>query len=196
MTDQTEGRTAAARWRGEGKPDPHGDRFNGERAALTKGELTDDELANAVFLCDHRTSFESIVWLTAAKERIRWLSRKVESLLDREAKARATTGEPEETIWECAACGTLNSAPLSAIATGDASGAEEMRPPQIVIDAYLGILVLRTMCKTAGLSGGQEASDQLLERMTKEFPSLPAISALRRMPADREAAPFLPEHSP
>lgn len=54
------------------------------------------------------------------------------------------------------------------------------KPSQIVIDAYLGIMVLRTMCKKAGLTGGQEASDQLLERMTEEYPALPALSALRK----------------
>lgn len=69
--------TVAARWRADGKPDPHGNAYNIERGALSLGHLTDDELANAVFVLDHRTSLESIVYLNAAKERIRWLSRQL-----------------------------------------------------------------------------------------------------------------------
>ncbi|MDH4581434.1 hypothetical protein E8F20_06030 [Pseudomonas sp. BN415] len=79
MTQQTQG-TPSATWRAKNQPDPHGDRYNCERAALCMGSLTDDQLANAVFMCDHRTSLESIAYLTAAKDRIRWLSRKLEEV--------------------------------------------------------------------------------------------------------------------
>lgn len=72
---QLERGTPAAQWREKGQPDPHARQYNGERAALAYGSLSDDALANAVYLCDHRTSFSSIGFLTAAKERIRWLSR-------------------------------------------------------------------------------------------------------------------------
>ena len=51
--------------------------YDCERAKLAKGKLSDDALANAMFLCDHRTSLESTGWLTAGKERIRWLSRRL-----------------------------------------------------------------------------------------------------------------------
>jgi hypothetical protein len=64
--------TIAAKWRENGEQDPHGDQYDCEREKLCKGDLTDDELANAVFLCP------DIGNLTAAKERIRWLSRKLE----------------------------------------------------------------------------------------------------------------------
>lgn len=70
--------TPAAHWREKGEPDPHGTSYACERANLPMGNLTDDELANAVYLCDHRTSFQSLSYLTAAKDRIRWLSRKLE----------------------------------------------------------------------------------------------------------------------
>ncbi|HDL7807340.1 TPA: hypothetical protein PXP49_001596 [Yersinia enterocolitica] len=73
--------TPAANWRQEGKTDPHNTRYECQRVDLTMGQLTDDEIANAVFLCDHRTSFDSIVYLTAAKDRIRWLSRSNEALI-------------------------------------------------------------------------------------------------------------------
>ncbi|MDM5112785.1 hypothetical protein [Aeromonas salmonicida] len=80
--------TPAAHWREKGEPDPHGSYYDHERAALALGDLTDDELANAVFMHgDGKPSIAEIiagtakmpiVYLTAAKERIRWLSRKVE----------------------------------------------------------------------------------------------------------------------
>jgi hypothetical protein len=87
MTTQS---TPAAQWREKGEADPFGKEYDCERAALTLGRLTDDELANAVFLHDHRTldveailrgEPSSIALLTAAKERIRWLSRALEKAL-------------------------------------------------------------------------------------------------------------------
>ncbi len=63
--------TPAAHWRVEGKPDPHGTRYDCERASLAGGDMTDCEVANAVYLDP------SIVNLTIAKDRIRWLSRKL-----------------------------------------------------------------------------------------------------------------------
>lgn len=69
--------TPASRWAERGEPDPHGTTYDCERAALAHGQLTDDELANAVYLCDHRTSLESPGYLMAAKDRIRWLSRRL-----------------------------------------------------------------------------------------------------------------------
>ena len=66
--------TPAAKWREEGKADPHAGRYDNERADLSKGYLTDDELANRVYLAD-RGDLDLIDWLQAAKDRIRWLSR-------------------------------------------------------------------------------------------------------------------------
>jgi hypothetical protein len=80
-------RTSAAEWRVKGEPDPHAGHYDGERAALTLGTLTDDELANGVYMnADQPMDIDRmlrkdpgyhppIAWLTAAKERIRWLSR-------------------------------------------------------------------------------------------------------------------------
>lgn len=95
MTTKTDAvpSTPSAEWRANGEPDPHGKHYNCERAALTLGKLTDDELANGVFMnADQPTNIERllardpdyhspIVWLTAAKERIRWLSRALERAL-------------------------------------------------------------------------------------------------------------------
>ena len=84
--------TPSSKWASSGESDPHGKAYDCERAELSMGEYTDDELANAVFMHDHR-SFGiaatmrgepgSIVLLTAAKDRIRWLSRSLDKALAR-----------------------------------------------------------------------------------------------------------------
>lgn len=83
--------TPSSAWDLNGDEDPHGTRFNCKRKELTLGQMTDDELANAVFLHNHREldlaaimagEPSSIALLTAAKERIRWLSRRQFSARD------------------------------------------------------------------------------------------------------------------
>lgn len=69
--------TPSSQWYKNGQTDPHAGKYDGPRSELAYGNYTDDELANAVFMCDHRQSLSSIGFLTAAKERIRWLSRKL-----------------------------------------------------------------------------------------------------------------------
>lgn len=80
-------KTPAARWREKGEPDPHAGNYDCERAALAMGDMTDDELANAVYMLgDAKPGIQalkdgalpSIAYLTAAKDRIRWLSRALE----------------------------------------------------------------------------------------------------------------------
>lgn len=79
-----ERQTPAARWREAGEPDPHGVRYDCDRAQLAGGDMTDDEVANAVFLNS------SIHNLTIAKDRIRWLSRRLEQA---ERQAREKPGD-------------------------------------------------------------------------------------------------------
>jgi len=69
--------TPAAEWRIHGEPDPHGNRYDCERAKLPFGHMTDDQFANAFYLINHRLALDSERWLDAAKNRIRWLSRKL-----------------------------------------------------------------------------------------------------------------------
>ena len=79
--------TPAAHWREKGEPDPHGSYYDRERAELPLGDFTDDELANALFMYgDTKPSIAEViagtakmpsVYLSAGKERIRWLSRKL-----------------------------------------------------------------------------------------------------------------------
>ena len=70
------GHTPDAAWRFFGRPDPHGDRFDVERAALPGGNLTDDQVAfqTAMTMRDD-LDFEGR--LAVARDRIRWLSRKL-----------------------------------------------------------------------------------------------------------------------
>lgn len=77
--------TPSSHWAENGEDDPHGTRFNCKRSELALGRMTDDELANAVYMHNHREldvnailagEPSSIALLTAAKERIRWLSRR------------------------------------------------------------------------------------------------------------------------
>lgn len=87
--------TPAAFWRDRGEADPHGKQYECERYALTLGNLTDDELANGAFMnYDTRLSVEDminpkpgqyrpIVWMTAVKERIRWLSRALDNVMEK-----------------------------------------------------------------------------------------------------------------
>jgi hypothetical protein len=88
LTAAAEAGTPAAQWRAMGEPDPHAGRYDCERAALCMGDLTDDELANEAFMhYDVRpptqallagTAHAPIAWMTAVKDRIRWLSRALE----------------------------------------------------------------------------------------------------------------------
>lgn len=90
--------TPAAHWRDKGEEDPHKGYYDGERSTLPMGHLTDDELANELYLKgDIQPSIESllsgkavrpIVWLQAAKDRIRWLSRKLEYTLNENQRLR------------------------------------------------------------------------------------------------------------
>ena len=83
--------TPSSTWRASGEEDPHVGKYDGERATLCLGDYTDDQLANAVFIHGNSTpplhdiiagkARMPIVYLTAAKERIRWLSRKLEGAL-------------------------------------------------------------------------------------------------------------------
>ncbi|WP_074769933.1 hypothetical protein [Paraburkholderia fungorum] len=95
--------TPAAAWRTNGEADPHGSHYDCERAALTLGNLTDDELANGAFMnYDAKLSIDDmlnpkpgqhmpIVWMTAVKDRIRWLSR---ALVKAQGAARESVDLP------------------------------------------------------------------------------------------------------
>jgi hypothetical protein len=100
----TEEGTPSSHWSKEGSEDPHKGHYDKERNSLTLGTYTDDELANGAFMnYDVRPSvddlisgkrFSPIVWMTAVKERIRWLSRALEK-----EKKRADQNEADASKW-------------------------------------------------------------------------------------------------
>lgn len=81
--------TPANHWKASGEKDPHDSRYDCERAQLTLGQYTDDELANGAFmnynmpldieriLAGDKDYHSPMAWMTACKDRIRWLSRKL-----------------------------------------------------------------------------------------------------------------------
>lgn len=75
MTDST----PFAHWRGLGGEDPHGDLYNGEEARkrLAAADIPCDVLADMLVNNCIRQTFNGIGILTAAKERLRWLSREL-----------------------------------------------------------------------------------------------------------------------
>ncbi|WP_238874207.1 hypothetical protein [Achromobacter xylosoxidans] len=107
---EEDGTTPGATWREKGEADPHGTRYNCERAALTLGTLTDDELANGAFLAYDRQpsveellsgkGFTPIVWMTAVKDRIRWLSRKLAEAEGRAAPAADDARNAVDVDWQ------------------------------------------------------------------------------------------------
>lgn len=99
--------TPAAEWRKKGEIDPHAGQYDGERAALALGHLTDDSLANGIFM-NYDKPFDihatiartpgyhpPIAWMTAGKDRIRWLSRSLEKELARNAELEKRIAELE-----------------------------------------------------------------------------------------------------
>lgn len=88
--------TPSSHWAADREADPHFGHYDKERAQLALGRLTDDELANAAFLhYDVRPPFQDvldgkalmpIVYMTAVKERIRWLSRALDAALAAKTK--------------------------------------------------------------------------------------------------------------
>lgn len=66
---------------------------------------------------------------------------------------------------------------------------EVERLREAIKPAYLGLLVLKTMCRKARLEGGVEATESALKSLVEAMPELPAISALRSAPAPLEITP-------
>ena len=96
--------TPASFWREFGNEDPHGSKYQCARSDLPYGGFTDDQIANAVFTCNHRTSLASIGLLEAAKERIRWLSRQNEA---KAARIKALEQAASDLIERWSASGAL-----------------------------------------------------------------------------------------
>lgn len=95
--------TPSSRRMRAGDPDPHDQRYDIERAQLPMGDCSDDEIANGVYMYGNSTPSMNdillkkakmpIVYLTAAKERIRWLSRRLEDALASSRRIRKVAAE-------------------------------------------------------------------------------------------------------
>lgn len=97
ITELNSPSTPSSRWLVDGEPDTFPKLINKERGDLMLGDHTDDELANAIFMygnpCDHEKTrrlingeLTDMAYLTAGKERIRWLSRHLEASLKANSK--------------------------------------------------------------------------------------------------------------
>jgi len=80
--------TPPADWFAQGLPDPHSGRYDCSRAALIGGELTDDEVANTIYLDPSEKN------VTIAKDRIRWLSRQLIAAKAKLQERPVVTAEP------------------------------------------------------------------------------------------------------
>ncbi|HHJ3080318.1 TPA: hypothetical protein ACPVZG_004169 [Vibrio parahaemolyticus] len=69
-------RTVAAKWRENGEPDPHNNEYNEGLDSLTYGHFNDKKLAEIIVDLGHQ-GLSSIGFRMGAKDRIRWLSRRV-----------------------------------------------------------------------------------------------------------------------
>jgi hypothetical protein len=129
--------TPAANWLAEGRPDPHAGQYDGDRHTLALGQLTDDELANALFLGGNEplniervmskdpNYFPAIGLLTAGKDRIRWLSRKLTAAELQRDNYRA--------VLEGAAYGEVDGIGTNTPADSRALGEEVMRGTLAII---------------------------------------------------------------
>lgn len=108
ITEMNSPSTPSSNWLAEGTEDPvgHHKLIDQERGQLMLGKWTDDELANAIFLYGNPSDYEKtkrllsgeisdIAFLTAGKERIRWLSRHLELALKKVREQAALIHELE-----------------------------------------------------------------------------------------------------
>jgi hypothetical protein len=72
--------TPFSEWSRDGLPDPHNEYYQGEKANIAMGDKP--SMAVATMLPVMAGTLMGIVWLTAAKEHLRWLSRKLYRLSD------------------------------------------------------------------------------------------------------------------
>ena len=109
--NQEEKDTPSTEWFVKGEPDPHGMQYVGKRRRhMALGQLTDDQLAHGVFMNYNapldirgiiaRTNHSPIAWVSAAKDRIRWLSRMFEKSEGEKAELQARLAEKTAEVTE------------------------------------------------------------------------------------------------
>lgn len=164
--------TPAAHWREKGEPDPHGSYYDRERAELPLGNLTDDELANEVFMWgDHKPSVAEImdgtakmpiVYLTAGKERIRWLSRKLIEAEQQRAAMLAAQADHQRLVRE-----------LDVLLNGEAGAANQASLCDLVAQVSKGGVVAKT--RFDGLLEAMHGIADTLDELSQED----AVSSLK-----------------
>lgn len=102
--------TPANNWFGEGESDPHKEMYNEERARIAYGNMPDDTIANALFMGGdgYMKGVSTIALLTAGKERIRWLSRSLITVLKLLSVARGRLAKYENVDVTVPYTGDLN----------------------------------------------------------------------------------------
>lgn len=202
--------TPGASWRANGEPDPHGDRYNCERAALAMGDLTDDELANGAFMNYDRplniegilagTHSSPIAWMTAVKDRIRWLSRKLDEALAAAPSTPAAQGAvPDVSAMEAqsapAGAGRDGLPLVIAGAIFDFSGFLTTREGVIEVGATANASpvadLIKEWAKLRGLSLADAAvlswQDLLAAQQRTQAAAVPDVSAMAKVLSDRSA---------
>ena len=104
--------------------------------------------------------------------------------------ATATEIVGEEGAQAIAEMLTLSDSYLtSVVEERDAALAEVAKFREASKAAYLGLQVLKTMCRKKGLTGGVEATESAMRGLVDAMPELPALSALRGPVVVAEAKP-------
>lgn len=80
-------------WSEEAKEDPHGDHYHGDIVDIAMGDMPDVFIATQIESRITMSGVSSTVYLTAAKERLRWLSRAVQNALFKQDKSEAKYNE-------------------------------------------------------------------------------------------------------
>ena len=115
--------TPAAKWRENNEPDPFLGIYDVPRSELLMGNLTDDEMANELFLYDHRGGLSSMMYLKAGQDRIRWLSRQLckaeAQLKEKETKVAELTDHVDQLDKRIVELEAVAKATVSATATND-----------------------------------------------------------------------------
>lgn len=103
----------------------------------------------------------------------------------------ACRGEAYEEALVISVARDLRSYAAERVAAAVAQERERLR--EVMLQSYLGITVLRTMCKKAGLTAGAQTADENLANMAAVLPELPGMSSLRsRAPTAGESVGGLP----
>lgn len=128
--------TPANRWSLEGKPDPHDNQYDCERAKLMMPDHTDDELAYGL-ASRSRHDLDLICYQEAAKDRIRWLSRSLVQCSTALNKLLRTKPKEKSIAERLALIRNKKTKTYSVLSRDDAEWRVVVHSEQGVHDAYM-----------------------------------------------------------